>query len=564
MKNQTSLLRITGILTLALAFTAFAGADARAVATKAAGEKRADVVTIDAMAADKPLELPAVTFLHEQHAKALQAAGKDCASCHTPLKEGGYSFSFLKSEQAQGEKLKAFYHESCIGCHADMAGTAKKTGPQEGECRSCHDKAPAFAAERQDGGLNKLSHYKHIASPAIALKGNEQNCGVCHTQYDPEKKAQVWAKGKEDSWRASYLNSTARAAALKADPDALDPEGRRLADQPSLGAYAHQNCVNCHLKAAAAPNAKSGPADCAGCHTPMASIAVVEDPAKIPFERLMRGQDDSVLMLPPAQKNMDIKGMMAPVSFNHKFHEDISMDCRSCHHKKIDACSSCHSLEGKKEGGFVNFAQAMHSGTAKQSCVGCHNIEKQKPSCAGCHITPSARLSQSSCASCHAAPAGVKAADAESGALLNLDDKARKTLAESGVAERGAKALAALPLDSIPESVSIGLLAKEYEAAKLPHRKIVASLIEQQKNNRMATAFHTDPATLCQGCHHNSPLSKTPPKCASCHGVDMQPSLGSLPSLKAAYHQQCMTCHERMEQKPRATECADCHKPRGN
>jgi DnaJ-class molecular chaperone len=132
------------------------------------------------------------------------------------------------------------------------------------------------------------------------------------------------------------------------------------------------------------------------------------------------------------------------------------------------------------------------------------------------------------------------------------------------VSGRDNKRVSTYSRDDIPETVTIGVLSKDYEPSKMPHGKIVETLLEKQRNSRMAATFHTNEATLCQGCHHNSPPSKTPPKCVSCHGVDMQPSANSLLSLKAAYHQQCITCHERMNQKPLATECADCHKPRGN
>jgi rRNA maturation endonuclease Nob1 len=32
-----------------------------------------------------------------------------------------------------------------------------------------------------------------------------------------------------------------------------------------------------------------------------------------------------------------------------------------------------------------------------------------------------------------------------------------------------------------------------------------------------------------------------------------------MPGMKAAYHQQCIGCHDRMEMK-KTKECTDCHK----
>jgi cytochrome c553 len=51
-----------------------------------------------------------------------------------------------------------------------------------------------------------------------------------------------------------------------------------------------------------------------------------------------------------------------------------------------------------------------------------------------------------------------------------------------------------------------------------------------------------------------------PPKCASCHGKTADMKLPDRPALKAAYHLQCMGCHERMKVDPVAkTDCTGCH-----
>jgi hypothetical protein len=81
------------------------------------------------------------------------------------------------------------------------------------------------------------------------------------------------------------------------------------------------------------------------------------------------------------------------------------------------------------------------------------------------------------------------------------------------------------------------------------------------KDNSLAGYFHRDPGTICQGCHHQSPPSKQPPRCISCHGQIFQAKEKNRPELLAALHIQCMACHEDMKIKgPAATECGECHK----
>lgn len=496
----------------------------------------------------------------------------DCASCHNAPKEGkdgAYSFHFKDSDTKSGEELKKLYHDNCISCHVEMRSTAKRTGPVDAECRTCHDPRPKYVSDRQEIGLDKRVHYNHTASPLITYQDEKTNCGACHHVYDASAKRLEWGKNKEDSCRACHMTEDARGALLTKDANASDENGL-IKDRLSLGGAVHQACVNCHFSLNSArvdENAKVLPTDCASCHSKAAVDALAEVSAQNPVDsvpRLDRGQDDSVLMLPKPEKQAELKGMMRPVSFNHKLHESKNMDCRTCHHKKIAACSTCHSYEGKADGNFVTFGQAMHKSTAKQSCIGCHNRETQKPDCAGCHIRVPAVMSQNSCAVCHTTPVGASGTEAENGTLLKLGQESRQKMGEATVAARKLGQVKIYTKDDIPETVTIGLLSNEYEPSIMPHRKIVLALWEKQRDNHLAAAFHTDDGTLCQGCHHNSPVSKTPPKCVSCHSTDVKSGPDGRLSLKAAYHQQCMTCHARMKQKPAETECADCHKPRGN
>jgi hypothetical protein len=150
-------------------------------------------------------------------------------------------------------------------------------------------------------------------------------------------------------------------------------------------------------------------------------------------------------------------------------------------------------------------------------------------------------------------------------------EHAADPMAEALAARRG-NALKLVAEKDIPEKVVIKALADEYQPSELPHRKIVLTLARAVKDSPLAGAFHADPTTLCQGCHHNSPPSVKPPRCASCHGKPFTD--GGRPGLKAAYHNQCMGCHTAMgidqpaaanslgldKPTPAATDCTGCHK----
>ena len=48
--------------------------------------------------------------------------------------------------------------------------------------------------------------------------------------------------------------------------------------------------------------------------------------------------------------------------------------------------------------------------------------------------------------------------------------------------------------------------------------------------------------------------------CASCHGQPFDQRDPAKPGLMAAYHRQCMECHDAMNlEKPVATNCVACH-----
>jgi DnaJ-class molecular chaperone len=85
-------------------------------------------------------------------------------------------------------------------------------------------------------------------------------------------------------------------------------------------------------------------------------------------------------------------------------------------------------------------------------------------------------------------------------------------------------------------------------------------MVDNINKNKLANYFHHEEGTVCQGCHHNSPAAKEPPKCVSCHGKPFNAKDPFKPGLMAAYHRQCMECHKAMGiKKPVSTDCTACH-----
>jgi hypothetical protein len=229
-----------------------------------------------------------------------------------------------------------------------------------------------------------------------------------------------------------------------------------------------------------------------------------------------------------------------------------------CHHESLKKCDSCHTDKGEEKGGFINLGQAMHSVDKSQSCLGCHNEQTKAKDCAGCHYQmPKKAFKDNACISCH--NVDNKSLPME----MFGDENASGEMARTALEKRD-QDYSKVAMDKIPETVEIKTLANEYKASQFPHKMVVKAVFEKAGKNSMAKAFHGDELTLCMGCHHNSPASLTPPKCASCHGKTPDIATGK-PGLKGAYHGQCITCHQQMEVKAvLATDCVKCHEKKAS
>ena len=412
------------------------------------------------------------------------------------------------------------YHDNCIACHKEMRAAKEKTGPVV--CGECHVAKPVANAW-QPIDMDKSLHYRHV-------KANDQKCERCHHEYDETAKKLIYNKGKEGSCRYCHGQT-------------------KVENRISLRSASHLDCVNCHQDRLAKAK-DAGPITCAGCHAAeqQKMIEVVKD-----VPRLERNQPDFALIRsqPKGDKTAPVNRLNA-VPFNHKAHEGANESCRACHHADLNACVSCHTPTGSEKGNYVSLQDSMHRAKAQMSCVGCHT-QKQltTAACAGCHmaIPVEPAQDQSGCLSCHMEiPAGI---DSE------LDDK---LMAQMLLKSRQPVRVSYGQAD-IPEVVEIKALSNQYDGVKLPHRKIVNKLTAGIQNSDLAAYFHRDPGTICQGCHHNSPVTSKPPKCASCHGKPFDDRDPFKPGLMAAYHMQCMDCHARMGiDQPVSTNCTGCHR----
>jgi len=483
---------------------------------------RPDVITFDNLEILGKFEKPRVVFLHDMHTEALDKKNKDCSACH--LSENGrMSPKYMRLEDISRKEVISVYCDNCKKCHAELQAAGEKAGPTK--CDECHQERPFIKSSRVASGLDKSLHYRHTLA-------HQKKCDSCHHEYDQKNKKLVYVKGKEGTCRYCHKKET----------EQIDSEKRI-----SMRLAFHYACIDCHQKTKA-KNLEAGPVTCGGCHDLEQQKKIIKI-AKVP--RVKMKQPDVVLIKTDDKKGL--KSQMYRVPFSHKAHEKYNDSCRVCHHADLKSCAGCHTLSGSKEGQYVQLKDAMHQQGTQQSCMGCHEANKQNRQCSGCHafLGKDRTPDSASCMKCHLAP------PKKSTGVLYRSGEAK--LARMMPAIWKATFGTSQKLD-VPKKVVIKDLEDRYEPVEFPHRKIFAALKKKLKGNRLADYFHPLEATLCQGCHHNSPVSGTPPKCGSCHGQPFNEKSLLMPGLKGAYHRQCMGCHTQMGiEKPANVECAGCH-----
>ena len=532
MNKRISLLLLTGIFFTA-AIVAFFTSGVQGVeeVSNDSPLMRADVITIDALKSLGALEQPPVVFLHDLHTDAVEKQNKDCSACHLS-EENRQSPKFKRLKDTSRQQVMDIYHIDCMQCHREVRKAGEKAGPVE-KCGQCHQGQPKAVSDKELIVFDKSLHFRHTEAA-------KDKCEACHHQYDEVTKKLFYAKGKEGSCVYCHKQQTEENRISK-----------RLAS--------HLSCIQCHRETLAknktmaqAKDQKAGPIKCSGCHAEP-QLQLIKKIKDVP--RMKRNQPD-VVLIQAVQIDGNKKGapstiLMNAVPFDHKSHEKYNDTCRVCHHADLNTCSSCHSVAGKKEGNYVRSEQAMHQLDSERSCLGCHGARQSKPSCAGCHASmPTVSKQQTSyCVQCHAKPPQRSTANQKPEQLARMMVKSRKAMTDTYRDK------------DIPETVTIKNLSDQYEPVYFPHRRIVRRLVTEIKNDKLAQYFHSQKGTICQACHHNSPATKKPPRCYSCHGKPFNETEILRPGMKGAYHQQCFGCHKQMGiKKPDSLNCVECHR----
>ena len=582
-------------------------------AQKGEGTYPPGLLSLRSMQAFGPLEFPPVLFDHDQHTRELGQEGEKCETCH-PQINANFVFTFQEVHVSDSEAAQNLYHTQCVQCHRSRQKLGKSSGPLEGKCRSCHQKEKAPLPSQYNTGMNLALHAEHI-------QAQNGTCDQCHHEYDRTNKKRVYVEGKELGCRACHLqeeghtalSSLAQAPSSTLFEPAVSSHFLNTETTPSWPQAAHLSCLNCHLRTrplASKDASQQPPLSCRGCHGDVALMAY-EQEKKVP--RLKRGQPDTLFISASKADIRDLltledkegSGLMKPVPFDHKAHEAVQNTCRDCHHQsRLEPCSQCHTLQGAAKGEMIPLTQAMHSPESSLSCQGCHQqkLSRQKE-CVGCHGFMQTRspLPEDTCHLCHdgrgpeqrllldmpvdtqsrlamdlltsqeedSSPIQPQVPDRltislhsdQFGSLsfpVHLSEKEQEQMAQGMSLPREEEPKD--PLAAMPEEVTIDSISDQYGPVTLPHAQIADALDSGIADSALAQAFHSSRLTLCQGCHHNSQPSENPPACRSCHSRPFAPERPKRMGLKAAYHAQCMDCHQRMQiAEPANTDCTACH-----
>lgn len=468
------------------------------------------------------LERPQIIFDHGRHVKELKKEG--CGVCHPANADKNLVFQYPFSVQPGDEAaVRDAYHSLCIVCHTKRLREKEKYGPIT--CGECHDRKRA----REVPSIPVFVFDFHYHEKHVQKLG--KRCDLCHHSYDTVDRELVYEAGTEQSCYYCHDLDAKRGPFLKSEIEVA--KQKRL----TMRKVSHDLCVNCHLSFSR-QNVKAGPLECAECHTgKYRTVSELRNAA-----RPDRNQPQKPLIRVEG-------GMMKGVSFDHKSHQENSLTCKECHHETLNSCKTCHTLTGSADGKWITTANAYHHPFSEAACTGCHAKIKARNNCAGCHHrlrdmdTQTKGPKKEFCSVCHSGSekVPVQREQIQSPHLIG---------------------------GQVPDKVTIKVLENEYRPSTFPHLKIIEKLIDTTNDSRLASTFHKNIDSICQGCHHQSlpkaeAEKRKPPYCRNCHSIGFDAQNINRPRLLAAYHRQCIGCHNKMNID--AKDCRDCHedKPEG-
>jgi hypothetical protein len=109
-------------------------------------------------------------------------------------------------------------------------------------------------------------------------------------------------------------------------------------------------------------------------------------------------------------------------------------------------------------------------------------------------------------------------------------------------------------------SISQPKMTAAHKLVEAPDEFLIDEITNLYQPVKFNHKLHADMAQMggdCGTCHHYSPPGVIPP-CSECHGGEKNPNNLRQPSLKGAYHRQCLSCHREWSHD---TKCIICHLP---
>jgi len=172
--------------------------------------------------------------------------------------------------------------------------------------------------------LRELSNFFHpVHFPHSKHFTVKESCRACHHRFPEEPAKSCYACHKKDT--KTMLGA--------------------------MNAY-HKRCITCHKES------KKAPRNCMDCHK------IKKHP-----------KTKEVFILD------DLSEKYGSVTFLHKGHIKMGIECGSCHHilgEKPKACKACHIKPYKNTPGL--------RGAYHRKCLACHSKMKKGPlKCTGCH-----------------------------------------------------------------------------------------------------------------------------------------------------------------------------------